>query len=835
MRGRASRETTRSATEATRSRQALTREVEISSALSELSKRLLGTVGLDEICDLILEFARRLTSSSVGFVGHIDRTTGHLVSSTLSRDVWAACQIPHKSVVFEHFRGLWGWVLLNHTPLLSNDPASDPRSQGVPGGHLAIRRFLAVPVMREGALLGEIAVANGASDYVPEDVAVLERLAVVYSLALEKSAAEREREDLLRALRERVKELDCLSRVTEAVRADIDLREVLQRVARVLPSGSPHPERTRARLSLDGEEFVSGPDLASSCALSSDILVGGVPRGIVEVSGAPANSKEVFQDEQRELLTNVARLLGESIERRLSLDALRCSRDFAWRLLQEFPALIWRAGVDGRCDYFNEAWLDFTGRRLDQEMGDGWAEGVHPEDLERCLHIYREAFAARKPFSMEYRLRHRSGEYRWIEDHGRSFLDPHGRFAGYVGSCYDITERKRAEQVLLNAHWALERKVGERTAELRAAHDRLEVELAERQRAEAETRRLAAAVEQSTQAVMVTDTAGALQYVNPAFTTIYGYSREEALGQTPRLLKSGVQDDAFYLDLWTTITADRPWRGRFANRRKDGSLVDVEATITSIRSDTGRITGFVSVELDVTEQLALTRRVEEQGKLAMIGSVAAGIAHEVKNPLFALSSGIQLLREELVLAPEQARTFDIMLESVMRMDRLIGELRMFTARPSTDRRPTAPAVLVSETLDLNRGLLARKRLRVRSSFEPALPEVAVDPDQIRQVLLNLLQNAIAASPEAGTIEVSVRRERGGRRVLVRMADQGPGVPDELVERIFDPFYTTKPGSTGLGLAVCRKIVADHEGVLRLERTPGPGAAFVVELPAGAVG
>jgi two-component system CheB/CheR fusion protein len=121
------------------------------------------------------------------------------------------------------------------------------------------------------------------------------------------------------------------------------------------------------------------------------------------------------------------------------------NRDFYLKVFEDFPALIWRAGLDMKCDYFNRTWLEFTGRSMDQEYGDGWAEGVHPEDLDRCFRTYVENFQARRPFSMFYRLRNSFGEYRWIKDIGRPFYGFQEEFLGYIGSCYDVTEEREKE------------------------------------------------------------------------------------------------------------------------------------------------------------------------------------------------------------------------------------------------------------------------------------------------------------------------------------------------------------------------------------------------------
>jgi PAS domain S-box-containing protein len=156
--------------------------------------------------------------------------------------------------------------------------------------------------------------------------------------------------------------------------------------------------------------------------------------------------KPIFDSNQ-----NVVLLIPEGrdiTERKRAEEALSKSRDFYLTLFEFFPALIWQAGLDAKCNYFNQAWLNFTGRTLDQEVGDGWTQGVHPDDLERCLRTYLQAFEAGQPFEMEYRLRRSDGEYRWIVDFGRPFNNLNGNFAGYIGSCYDNTERKRAEEAL---------------------------------------------------------------------------------------------------------------------------------------------------------------------------------------------------------------------------------------------------------------------------------------------------------------------------------------------------------------------------------------------------
>ena len=179
----------------------------INGAMAELSEALIASRSVDEISSIVLEHSKKLTRSRFGFVGYIDRKTGHLVCPTMTRDIWDICKVKNKSIVFERYGGLWGWVLKNKKSVLTNDPANDERSAGVPEGHIPIENFLSAPAVVDGRLVGQISLANSDRKYTDQDLVVVERLATIYAIAIERACVEKE-------LQERIDELERFRKAT---------------------------------------------------------------------------------------------------------------------------------------------------------------------------------------------------------------------------------------------------------------------------------------------------------------------------------------------------------------------------------------------------------------------------------------------------------------------------------------------------------------------------------------------------------------------------------------------------------------------------------------------
>jgi len=365
-------------------------------------------------------------------------------------------------------------------------------------------------------------------------------------------------------------------------------------------------------------------------------------------------------------------------------------------------------------------------------------------------------------------------------------------------------------------------------------------DITERKRSSEENARLIRAIEQTSESIVMTDTEGAIVYVNPAFESVSGWTREEALGQNPRILKSGRQDDAFYRTLWETLARGAVWTGRLVNRRKDGTLYEESATISPVRDAAGQIINYVAVKRDVTAESALQERLHQAQKMESVGRLAAGVAHDFNNLLGVILGYGELVRDGL---PADDPLREDVAHVLGAAERAAASTRQLLAlgrkQPRRVRSLDLNAVVSESAKILSR--LAGETIELEIRLQPALGSVRADVGQIEQVLLNLVLNARDALPEGGRITIETRNEelaadRGqippGSYVLLTVTDTGPGMDAATRAQIFEPFFTTKETGkgTGLGLAVVHGIVQQSGGEIEVDSEVGVGTAFKVYLP-----
>jgi PAS domain S-box-containing protein len=366
----------------------------------------------------------------------------------------------------------------------------------------------------------------------------------------------------------------------------------------------------------------------------------------------------------------------------------------------------------------------------------------------------------------------------------------------------------------------------------------------QRQKAEDMLRQLSSAVEQSADLVVITDRAGAMEYVNPAFEAITGYSRSEALGQTLRILQSDQHTPQVYEEMWQTIRAGNPFRGIVLNRKKNGATFEVETHITPLRDAEGNITHFICNDRDITERRRLEVQLQQAQKMDAIGKLAGGVAHDFNNLLMVISAYAELMLDSLsVEHPLRRNVHEIMTASRRAAD-LTRQLLAFGRKQMQSLQVLDLNWIVQ---DINKMLPRLIGEDVQLEFIPGkdLGKLRADPSQIEQILMNLAVNARDAMPHGGklTIETaSVRLDEAyvqrhsivpaGDYVLLAVTDSGQGIAPEHLPHIFEPFYSTKEEGkgTGLGLATVYGIVKQNGGFIWVYSEPEIGTTFKVYLP-----
>jgi PAS domain S-box-containing protein len=370
------------------------------------------------------------------------------------------------------------------------------------------------------------------------------------------------------------------------------------------------------------------------------------------------------------------------------------------------------------------------------------------------------------------------------------------------------------------------------------------VDITERKQAERRIRLQAMALDAAASGIVITDREGTIIWVNPAYTRLTGYSAEEAIGQTPRLHKSGAHNQAFYHNLWETILAGRVWQGETVNRRKDGSLYTEDQTITPVLDERGNITHFIAIKQDITERKRLEDRLRQAQKLEAIGLLAGGIAHDFNNHLNGIIGFAELALEQMPADGKGHHYLSKVPEIGRRAADLVGQVLSFARKTSLQRTPLDLDPLLQETVSILRRTLPET---IAIELEPTheLLVVNADSGQVQQILLNLATNARDAMPQGGTltlrltpvtlIEASLGghpERRLGAFACLTVADNGTGIPAAIRDRLFEPFFTTKETGhgTGLGLASVHGIAHQHEGWVEVETAEGQGSAFHVFLP-----
>jgi two-component system CheB/CheR fusion protein len=363
---------------------------------------------------------------------------------------------------------------------------------------------------------------------------------------------------------------------------------------------------------------------------------------------------------------------------------------------------------------------------------------------------------------------------------------------------------------------------------------------------EEQLRLLTAAVEQSPNSILITDTAGTIEYVNPYFTKVTGYTGEEAIGKRPTLLKSNQHPQALYQELWQTISAGQVWRGELRNRKKDGTLYDDDVVISPIKNDRGIISRFLSIQTDITERKRIEDKARQQrealshmARVSTMGEMATGLAHELNQPLTALVTYTEGIAHQV----QSGKTLDAASLAALgktaalakRAAGILRGIREFLTKHESVRQRIDINEVVRRAVELTTAEARKEGTSVTLDLQSDLPTLQGNFIQLQQVVVNLICNAIEAMEEVARHErtLMVRTFMNDHREIeVVVQDTGPGLRADMAAHMFDAFVTTKSKGMGMGLAICRTVVEAHGGRIFVSSPPGRGAAIRMTVPIG---
>jgi PAS domain S-box-containing protein len=564
-----------------------------------------------------------------------------------------------------------------------------------------------------------------------------------------------------------------------------------------------------------GTDRQSLATLGTRSLVSVPLIVEGVVTGALAFS--TLRSERDWPDELVQRLRLLAEVFAGALARHRAETAARESEDRFRRLADTAPLMIWMSESDGRRTYFNRRWLELTGRGPDEDLGENWAASVHPDDRPLAVESYRDAVAERRPFTIDYRLRRWDGENRWVLDHGVPRIDENGSFSGYVGSVIDITALNTALRAVL-----------ESTALRSAIFGSLYGQVA------------------------AIDRDGVIIAVNHSWTR---FAEEDGIDPA-----RGATVGANYLDACRHAAAAGDVDARRAleavvavltGKSEDARLEYAcrsrsrerwfEMTVEPFRRpDGGAVISYIEITRRRQAEDEARRQREELAhaqRVTTLGELSASLAHEINQPLAAIvtnaRAAIRLLERAGVEHAEVSEALTDMAADAQRASAIIRRLRALSRKEHTPQRGVDLNETIDDVVTLLRYDLAGKGIKVLRAGDSIVPLVSGDPVQLQQVILNLLVNAseaIGNAPDQPREVAITTALRAPGLVEVTVRDTGVGAKPADLARMFERFFSTKPGGLGMGLSISRSIVEAHGGRIRAEANPDRGLTLRVELP-----
>jgi hypothetical protein len=492
-------------------------------------------------------------------------------------------------------------------------------------------------------------------------------------------------------------------------------------------------------------------------------------------------------------------LFSDVTDRRQAEAALKESEERFRSLADTAPVMMWTAGTDKLVNFYNKTWLDYTGRTLEQELGNGWVTGVHPEDIQHVWDDFSSAFEARRPFQNESRVRRADGEYRRMLCSGVPRFDQDGNFTGYIGTDTDITDLQSEERF---------RQLAENSDQVFWMLD--------------------------------LDERGAL-FVSSAFEKVWGSSSAEIYNDPNWLLSTIHPEDRERVRAFFQRSRSEATEESYRIVRPDGSVRWIQDRAFLVRNAEGKPYRVAGIVEDITAQKDLEEQLRNAQKMEAVGRLAGGVAHDFNNLLTVIVGYSQMLLDEARRGDATRLKLEQILSAANRASTLTTQLLAFSRRQVLQPKLVNVNHLLTSMQSLLRRIIG-EHIAVEATLHPDVGCIWADPQQLEQVILNLAANARDSMPNGGQFRIETKIEDGfgaqgdgGTRVRLRISDTGCGMDSRTRERAFEPFFTTKEvgKGTGLGLSTVYGIVRQNQGTIRVSSEPGQGTVFELHFPAAA--